>query len=81
MTEQQRIALLIDADGMSMEVIAGAIDLVQARHGAIHVRRCYCSAEFATRNLAFLKDNGIRLMVNATSGKNCTDIALAIRRL
>lgn len=78
MTEQQRIALLIDADGMSMEVIAGAIELVKARHGAIHVRRCYCSAEFATRNLAFLKDNGIRPMVNATSGKNCTDIALAI---
>ena len=78
MTEQQRIALLIDADGMSMEVIAGAIELVKTRHGAIHVRRCYCSAEFATRNLAFLKDNGIRPMVNATSGKNCTDIALAI---
>jgi len=78
MTAQQRIALLIDADGMSMEVIAGAIELVKTRHGAIHVRRCYCSAEFATRNLAFLKDNGIRPMVNATSGKNCTDIALAI---
>ena len=78
MTDRQRIAILIDADGMSMEVIAGALELVRTRHGAIHIRRCYCSAEFATRNLAFLKDHGIRPMVNATSGKNCTDIALAI---
>nr|WP_329688308.1 NYN domain-containing protein [Caldimonas sp.] len=78
MNDRQRIALLIDADGMSMEVIAGAIELVKTRHGAIHVRRCYCSAEFATKNLGFLKENGIRAMVNATSGKNCTDIALAI---
>jgi uncharacterized protein (TIGR00288 family) len=78
MIDRQRIALLIDADGMSMEVIAGALELVRTRHGAIHIRRCYCSAEFATRNLAFLKDHGIRPMVNATSGKNCTDIALAI---
>ena len=31
-----------------------------------------------SKNLGFLKDNGIRAMVNATSGKNCTDIALAI---
>jgi uncharacterized protein (TIGR00288 family) len=76
--DHQRIAVLIDADGMSMEVIAGAIELVKTRHGAIHIRRCYCSADFATKNLAFLKEHGIRPMVNATSGKNCTDIALAI---
>ncbi len=78
MIDRQRIALLIDADGMSLEVIGGAIELIKTRHGAIHIRRCYCSAEFATRNLAFLREHGIRPMVNATSGKNCTDIALAI---
>jgi hypothetical protein len=50
----------------------------QALHGAIHVKRCYCSADFAVKNLAFLKTHSIRPMVNATAGKNCTDIALAI---
>ncbi len=78
MIDRQRIALLIDADGMSLEVIGGAIELIKTRHGAIHIRRCYCSADFATKNLAFLREHGIRAMVNATSGKNCTDIALAI---
>jgi ATP-binding cassette subfamily B protein len=78
MIDRQRIALLIDADGMSLEVIGGALELIRTRHGAIHIRRCYCSADFATKNLAFLREHGIRAMVNATSGKNCTDIALAI---
>ena len=50
----------------------------QSLHGAIHVKRCYCSAEFAVKNLALLKQHSIRPMVNATAGKNCTDIALAI---
>jgi uncharacterized protein (TIGR00288 family) len=73
-----QVALLIDADGMSLEVIRGALDLKTAQHGSIHIKRCYCSADFAVKNLEFLKERGIRPMVNATSGKNCTDIALAI---
>jgi uncharacterized protein (TIGR00288 family) len=73
-----QVALLIDADGMSLDVIRGALDLKTAQHGSIHIKRCYCSADFAVKNLEFLKERGIRPMVNATSGKNCTDIALAI---
>ena len=73
-----RTLFLIDADNVAVEVIEKALALKQALHGPIHVKRCYCSAEFAVKNLAFLKQNSIRAMVNATAGKNCTDIALAI---
>jgi hypothetical protein len=73
-----RALFLIDADNVAVEVIEKALALKQALHGAIHVKRCYCSADFAVKNLAFLKQNSIRAMVNVTAGKNCTDIALAI---
>jgi len=73
-----RTLFLIDADNVAVEVIEKALALKQALHGAIHVKRCYCSADFAVKNLAFLKQNSIRAMVNVTAGKNCTDIALAI---
>jgi len=73
-----RVLFLIDADNVAVEVIEKALALKQALHGAIHVKRCYCSADFAVKNLAFLKQNSIRAMVNVTAGKNCTDIALAI---
>jgi len=73
-----RICFLIDADNVSVDVIENALELKTRVHGAIHVRRCYCSADFALKNLAFLKEHSIRPMVNATAGKNCTDIALAV---
>ena len=73
-----RILFLIDADNVSLDVIEKALFLKQDAHGAIHVRRCYCSADFAAKNLEFLREHSIRAMVNATAGKNCTDIALAV---
>ena len=78
MTGSGRTLFLIDADNVAVEVIEKALAEKQALHGAIHVKRCYCSADFAVKNLAFLKTHSIRPMVNATAGKNCTDIALAI---
>jgi uncharacterized LabA/DUF88 family protein len=78
MSAAGRTLFLIDADNVAVEVIEKALALKQALHGAIHVKRCYCSADFAVKNLAFLKQHSIRPMVNATAGKNCTDIALAI---
>jgi len=78
MTGGGRALFLIDADNVAVEVIEKALALKESLHGAIHVKRCYCSADFAVKNLAFLKTHSIRPMVNATAGKNCTDIALAI---
>ena len=73
-----RVVFLVDADNVAVEVIEKALALKQSLHGAVHVKRCYCSADFAVKNLAMLKQLSIRPMVNATAGKNCNDIALAI---
>ena len=47
----QRIALLIDADNVSADVIDQAVERVLQLHGAIHVRRAYCTTELALANL------------------------------
>ena len=73
-----RVVFLVDADNVAVEVIEKALALKQSLHGAVHVKRCYCSADFAVKNLAMLKQLSIRPMVNATAGKNCNDIALAL---
>ena len=78
MTQAERRAFLIDADNVKVELIEEALDLKEREHGPFHVKRCYCSAEFALRNLPFLQRRSIRAMVNVTAGKNCNDIALAI---
>jgi len=78
MNEAQRIALLIDADNVSADVIEQAIQRTLAEHGAIHVRRAYCNAETAVKQQALFKRLLVRPMVNLSSGKNSTDIALAV---
>lgn len=72
------VALLIDGDNCSADVVAQAVEAVLATHGAIHVRRAYCTAESALSNLALYKRHSIRPMVNIAAGKNSTDIALAV---
>jgi hypothetical protein len=78
MSPAGRTLFLVDADNVSVDVIREALQLKLESLGTVHVRRCYCSAEFAVKNLDFLKEHSIRAMVNATAGKNCTDIALAV---
>ncbi len=78
MSIDERVLFLVDADNVSLDIVERALVLKQKEHGAVHVRRCYCSAEFAQKNLAFFKEHSMRAMVNATAGKNCTDIALAV---
>ena len=75
---QQRVMLLIDADNVSADVIDQAVEQVYAEHGAIHVRRAYCTAESALANLKLFKAHSIRPIVNLSTGKNSTDISLAI---
>ena len=81
MTEVQRVAMLIDADNVSADVIEQAIHRTLAEHGAIHVRRAYCNAETAVKQHALFKRLLVRPMVNLSSGKNSTDIALAVDAL
>ncbi len=78
MNNQKRVMLLIDADNVSGDVIDQAVAHVMAQHGAIHVRRAYCTAESALANLQLFKRHSIRPIVNLSTGKNSTDISLAV---
>jgi hypothetical protein len=70
--------LLIDADNVSADVIEQALALLAERRGTVHVRRAYCTAEAAVKHQALFKRLSIRPMVNLATGKNSTDIALAV---
>jgi uncharacterized protein (TIGR00288 family) len=78
MNSNKRVMLLVDADNVSGDVIEQAVATVMATHGAIHVRRAYCTAESALKHLTLFKRLSIRPMVNLSAGKNSTDIALAV---
>ena len=76
-----KVMLLIDADNVSADVMEQAVALLLEMHGALHVRRAYCTAESALKNQALFKRLAIRPMVNLAAGKNSTDIALAVDAL
>lgn len=78
MTHPLRVMLLIDADNVSPDVIEQSVLRTMAEHGAIHVRRAYCTAEAAVKQQALFKRLSVRPMVNISAGKNSTDIALAV---
>lgn len=78
MSDRSKIVLLIDADNVSIDVIEQAVAHLLAEHGALHVRRAYGTAESAVKHQAAFKRLGIRPMVNLATGKNSTDIALAV---
>ena len=73
-----RVMLLIDADNVSVDVMEQAVRLLLNQHGALHVRRAYCTAESAVKHQSIFKRLGIKPMVNLAAGKNSTDIALAV---
>jgi uncharacterized protein (TIGR00288 family) len=73
--------LLIDADNVSTDVMEQAVAGLLQEHGALHVRRAYCTAESALKHQTLFKRLGIRPMVNLAAGKNSTDIALAVDAL
>ena len=72
------VMMFIDADNVSADVIEQALSLVLAEHGAVHVRRAYCTAEAAVNHAKLFKRLSIRPMVNLATGKYSTDIALAV---
>ncbi|MEO8061026.1 MAG: NYN domain-containing protein [Burkholderiales bacterium] len=78
MNNAPTVMLFIDADNVSASVIEQAIARVLADHGAIHVRRAHCTAEAALNHQQLFKRLSIRPIVNLSTGKNSTDIALAV---
>ncbi len=78
MNNAPTVMLFIDADNVSASVIEQAIARVLAEHGAVHVRRAHCTAEAAVNHQQLFKRLSIRPIVNLSTGKNSTDIALAV---
>lgn len=81
MTPARRVMLLVDADNVSADVIEQAMAAVLEAHGAAHIRRAYCTPESAVKNASLFKRLSLRPMVNLSTGKNATDIALAVDAL
>ena len=50
-----RVMLLIDADNVSVDVMEQAVALLMKQHGALHVRRAYCTAESALKHQQVFK--------------------------
>lgn len=77
----ERVMWVIDADNVSVDVMEQGLAYLMKEHGAVHVRRAYCTAESAVKCQAVFKRLGIKPMVNLSAGKNSTDIALAVDAL
>lgn len=77
-SKRARVMLLVDADNVSADVMEQAMEAVLRDHGAAHIRRAYCTPESAVKNASLFKRLSLRPMVNLSTGKNATDIALAI---
>jgi uncharacterized protein (TIGR00288 family) len=78
MSANRKVMLLIDADNVSVDIVEQAVTRLLAEHGALHVRRAYCTPETAAKHQGLFKRLSIRPMVNLAAGKNSTDIALAV---
>ena len=78
MSDTRRVMLLIDADNPSGDVIEQAVQRTLTQYGSIHIRRAYCGVEKAVTHEALFKRLLVRPMVNLSTGKNSTDIALAV---
>jgi uncharacterized protein (TIGR00288 family) len=76
--KHEKLMLLIDADNVSVGVMEQALQLLLNQHGAVHIRRAYCTPESALKHQAIFKHLGIKPMVNLAAGKNSTDIAMAV---
>ena len=72
------VALLIDADNLSGDVIEQAIAHLLKAFGSIDFRRAYSSPQKVIEHTELFRRHAIRPMVNVPTGKNSTDIALAV---
>jgi len=78
MNDHKRVALLIDADNLSGDVIEQAVAHLLKTFGAIDFRRAYSSPQKVIEHTELFRRHAIRPMVNVPTGKNSTDIALAV---
>lgn len=72
------VALLIDADNLSGDVIEQAVEHLLKLFGTVQFRRAYASPQKVIEHTDLFRRLAIRPMVNVPTGKNSTDIALAV---
>ena len=78
MDHPSRIALLIDADNVSVDVLREVIHRLQASGDRLQHRRAYGSVQKAGEFAEVCRDHAIRFLPSTFAGPNATDIAMAI---
>lgn len=78
MEATHRIALLIDADNVSVDVLRQILARLQASGDRLQHRRAYGSVQKAAEFAEVCRDHAIRFLPSTFAGPNATDIAMAI---
>ena len=78
MDHTSRIALLIDADNVSVDVLRQVLHRLIASGDRLQHRRAYGSVQKAVEFGEICRDHAIRFLPSTFAGPNATDIAMAI---
>ena len=78
MDTHHRIALLIDADNVSVDVLRQILHRLQLTGLRLQHRRAYGSVQKAVEFAEICRDHAIRFLPSTFAGPNATDIAMAI---
>ncbi len=78
MDSNTRIALLIDADNVSIEVLRQVLHKLGLSGARLQHRRAYGSVQKAAEFAEVCRDHAIRFLPSTFAGPNATDIAMAI---
>ena len=78
MDTTHRIALLIDADNVSVDVLRQILHRLQLTGLRLQHRRAYGSVQKAVEFAEVCRDHAIRFLPSTFAGPNATDIAMAI---
>ncbi|MEI7463900.1 MAG: NYN domain-containing protein [Burkholderiales bacterium] len=78
MDTHHRIALLIDADNVSVDVLRQILRRLELSGDRMQHRRAYGSVQKAAEFAEVCRDHAIRFLPSTFAGPNATDIAMAI---
>lgn len=78
MNTHHRIALLIDADNVSIDVLRQVLHRLNLTGDRLQHRRAYGSVQKAVEFAEICRDHAIRFLPSTFAGPNATDIAMAI---
>jgi uncharacterized LabA/DUF88 family protein len=78
MEKTHRVALLIDADNVSVDVLRQILHKLEASDARLQHRRAYGSVQKAAEFAEICRDHAIRFLASTFAGPNATDIAMAI---